>query len=229
MTIGFQDFFNFIQKKIKEFTMKKPNEIFNAVLLILLLNSVIFSQSKRVISYYPDDITLNISGGLMKSMSLETGNVVLVPSIVSVQNVSKLSFVNDSMIYVTNDVKSDVLVNIDKIKQVTINKGVSGGKIAGGAGIGAIFGLGIGALIYGISQKDEPGPPYGPNPFDGLEDLNMISYGGIGLLAGALIGGIIGAVIPNYETFDMDKYKNDRANQLKNIIIKSGNSRNKSY
>lgn len=226
MTIGFLDFFTFVQKKIKEFIMKNPNEIFNAVLLILLLNTVIFSQSNGVITYYPDDITLNISGGLMKSMSFETGNVVLVPSIVSVQNVSKLSFINDSMISVTDDIKSDVLVNIDKIKQVTINKGVSGGKIAGGAGIGALFGFGVGALIYGVTEKNEPGPPYGPNPFEEFEGLNMISYGGIGLLAGALIGGIIGAVIPNYETFDMDKYKNDRANQLINII-RSGKSKNK--
>lgn len=218
MTIGIKETFNFTQKKIKEFKMKTRNIKFTAVFMILFLNSVIYSQNKSVRTYYPNDITINVSGSLLKSVSMESGETVISPSIMQMENVSKISFLNDSMISVSNDVRSDVLINIDKINQVIISKGANGGRIAGGAGIGALLGLGIGALIYGVSQKDDPEPGYGTNPFEGLEDLSMLPFMGIGFLTGALVGGITGAVIPNNETFNMDKYKDDRANQLVRIL-----------
>lgn len=201
--------------------MKKFKVRYLLITVLLLTGAVVFAQTDSGFIYLVDDIAIDYSSGMMKIISAKTGNIVLVPNTQTIENISEVKFISDSVLSVSNEAKRDVLLNINKIEQITVNNGVSGSYIMGGVGMGALFGLGVGLLIYGLKKEDEKPASYGPDPFGGLNDLNKFTYAGPGLLIGAVVGGIMGALIPDYESYGINKYKNDKKQQVEKIIRKA--------
>lgn len=198
--------------------MKTLNFLFSVIINYLVISSLVYSQSDSVNTYYQNDITIEYSSGLIKSISLESGYSVYIPESRSLEGINKVKFLSDSIIKVSGKETSDVLVNIYKIEKITVSRGVSPGKIFGGAAIGALFGAGAGALINGLNDDNkESGGPYIAPDFEGWDTALT------GLIIGALTGGIIGSLIPSYETYTMNKLNNEKRKELEKILMQTKN------
>jgi len=207
-----------INRKLNETnTMKTNNRKYLVTLILVFISSSICSQSDTNQTYYTDDISIDFSSGLLNVLNIGTGKISFLPDSKSVENINKILFISDSIIKVSTEERSEHLININNIEQISVSRGISAGYIFGGVGIGVLAGFGISALIVGLQRDDEPSS-YQPNPFSGLKDLGKMKYSGYGMLIGAVIGGIMGSLIPDYEVYDMNKFKSDKKKELERIL-----------
>ena len=181
--------------------------------ILFFTGSVIYPQSDSVSTYYPDDISIEYEIGFMQSTNWETGKISSVPSYQLIENIQKLRFINDSSVSITNDIMTDLQLNINNIKEVSIKSGSNTGS---GILIGALSGLGLGVLI---------GAAIGSTYNSGSSGLGSIGTpiggmvgSGIGIILGGVVGGILGANSSSYETYDMNKFNLDKKKNLERII-----------
>lgn len=181
--------------------------------ILFFTGPVIYPQSDSVLTYYPDDISIEYESGFRQSTNWETGKISSVPSYQLIENIQKLRFIDDSSVNISNDIISDLQLNINNIKEVSIRSGSNTGS---GILIGALSGLGLGVLIgaaigstynTGSSGLGSIGTPIG----------GMVGSG-IGIILGGVVGGILGANSSSYETFDMNKFNFDKKKNLERIL-----------
>lgn len=185
---------NLKQEKNK---MKKLTLNYIAIGIILLANSVIYSQSDSGITYSPGDISIIYDTGLMKKASMKTDIAIMLPKLESIKNISKIRLMSDNLISVSNDNKSDVELNIHRINSITLKDGSNLGE---GIVFGALIGLGLGLAAGAIVGNGQ----YSDSFSTGIATLGG---GVIGLSFGALFGGIIGASSSNYKTYNINGNK----------------------
>jgi len=187
--------------------------------IFLFTGSTTYSQTDSVLTYYPDDISIEYSNQSMKTINMETGRTTMVPILISVMDIKKIKFFNDTLISISSDHQSEVQMNISKIHGIGIKSGTNLGL---GIGIGALIGLATG-LIAGLaigSTYDSESSGSGPSfNFDGLGTaIGALSGSGIGIIVGGIVGGIIGSNSPTYKTYDMNKHKFDKKKELERIL-----------
>ena len=199
--------------------MKTLIIIFAFTIVFLTTDIAVYSQTDSDSAFKVDDVSINYLAEPIKTLT-NRGNIVFRSYPKFMENISKVQFMSDSIIRVSNDSIRNELVNINKIEQITVKGGTSIGYVFAGIGLGALFGTGIGALIYGVSKEEKEPPPPGYNPWGGLQNLDQVPYIVIGFLSGAVIGGIIGAIIPSHDSYDMSKFKKDRKKEIEKILRK---------
>ena len=180
--------------------------------MILLLSSLVFSQTGSKQVYYPKDISIEYNDGLMQEINAKTGELTLVPNSVNIAKISRLEILSDSIISITNQSRSDVQLNIDKINSVRIK---SGGNTALGIALGALAGLGIGLIVGAATDKhDHKSGGWGIDFYVSPTAVGALS----GISLGALIGGIIGGNIPGYKNYDLNYNNLDKKKELKRVL-----------
>jgi len=181
-------------------------------IMILLLSSLVFSQTGSKQVYYPKDISIEYNDGLMQEINAKTGELTLVPNSVNIAKISRLEILSDSIISITNQSRSDVQLNIDKINSVRIK---SGGNTALGIALGALAGLGIGLIVGAATDKhDHKSGGWGIDFYVSPTAVGALS----GISLGALIGGIIGGNIPGYKNYDLNYNNLDKKKELKRVL-----------
>ena len=180
--------------------------------LLLLIYSSSNSQSDTNKIYFTNDISIDYNEGLKEAVSYSTGKKTFVDFNQTIHNISKLRILNDSIISVTNQSRSDVQLNIDKINSVSIK---SGGNTALGIALGALAGLGIGLIVGAATDKhDHKSGGWGIDFYVSPTAVGALT----GISLGALIGGIIGGNIPGYKNYDLNYNNLDKKKELKRVL-----------
>ncbi|HMS65813.1 MAG TPA: hypothetical protein PKD83_11240 [Ignavibacteria bacterium] len=198
-----------------------------AILIFLFTGSASYSQSDSGIIYYMNDIKLNYENGIMVNTSMETGQKTFIPNLVSVADINKIRFLSDSLINISYDQKSDLKLEINKIRQVSIK---SGSYSLVGTFIGIAAGVLAGGLIgYALGKSTEE-----DNPVKGWFYIDPGAIGAVfgipvGAIIGGIIGGNIGANIDSYDTFYMRKNSLDKKSELKRILRIDKNKNNRKH
>lgn len=208
--------------------MKTLKLIFTLTIVLLSADIAVYSQTDSGTAFKVDNVSINYSTEPIKILT-NTGNIEFKSYPKFMETIYKIQFLSDSIVRVSNDSVKDVLLNINKIEQITVKNGIGVGNVFGGIGLGALFGIGIGAIIYEASKEEEEPVPQGYSAWGGLKELEGIPYGFYGFISGAVIGGIIGAIIPSYESYDVSKFKKDKRKQLEKILRKSKISDSKNF
>ncbi len=179
--------------------------IFKYLMIVLLMFTYSASYSQSGISkvYITKDVTIDYINGFKQSVNFDSHKVSKVPYIVSIENINRIFILNDSLLRISSDNTDDVEMNINKISGVEIK---SGSNLGLGIGLGALVGLGIGV---GIGASNETN-----GWFHGLATAGG---GVIGLLTGALFGGIIGGNTTSYETYQIGD-NIDKQKELERIL-----------
>lgn len=199
--------------------MKKLIFTNTITLILLMVNTSLYSQSDSGTLYNVENISIDHSTGLMKTLNSK-GIIEFKSNSMLIEDIYKVQFLSDSIVSVSSEARQDVILNINNIEQITVNTGTSASYVMGGIGLGSLFGFGVGALVYGVTKEDKKSSDYGYNSFGDFEGLNMLSYAGVGLITGAVIGGIMGAIIPSHKSYDLSKYKSDKKKQIEKILRK---------
>lgn len=173
------------------------------IIILILFSIKVFSQTDTNHIFYTRDISIDYISGSKESINFDIHKVTIVPNTESLDNISRIIILDDSLLRITYDNPDDVQLNINKISGVSVR---SGSNLGLGIGLGALIGLGIGV---GIGTANES-----PGWFHGLATAGG---GLIGMLTGALIGGIIGGSTSGYETFEFGD-KIDKKKELERII-----------
>ena len=173
------------------------------IIILILFSIKVFSQTDTNRIFYTRDISIEYISGQKESINFDVHKVTIVPNTESLDNISRIIILNDSLLRITYENPDDVQLNINKISGVSIKSGSNFGL---GIGLGALIGLGIGV---GIGTANES-----PGWFQGLATAGG---GLIGMLSGALIGGIIGGSTSGYETFEFGD-KIDKIKELERIL-----------
>lgn len=197
--------------------MKTLKLIFTLTILLLANYIAVYSQTDSVTAFKVDNVSINYSTEPMKTLN-NKGNIVFKSYPRFMESIYKVQFLSDSIISVSNDSIRDLSMNINNIEQITVKGGISVGYVFAGMGIGALLGTAIGAIIYEASKEEKEPAPQGYSAWSGLEGLNAIPYGLTGLISGVILGGIIGAVIPSYDSYDVSKFKKDKRKEIDKIL-----------
>lgn len=165
-------------------------------IIILMFSSSVYSQSDTGHTYYTKDLSIiyNQTPDSISKIKSVSGTKLSLSK--TINKIKVISFLNDSLISVSNKEISNLLLNINNIDSVRIKKG---SKIGAGLGLGAMGGLFMGLMIgYAIMPS-------------GSFMTNIYPLSGAlgGLLIGMGIGAGIGASATAYTTIDMNKHKND--------------------
>jgi len=174
------------------------------IAILLIISSSVYSQSDTGHTYYTDDfsITLNEISDSNITTNKSVGKTDFTLS-KSINNINVISFLNDSMISVSNKKISNLQLNINKINSVRIR---NGSKLGMGMVLGGAAGLALGIIIGGAMIPKSSG-----SFMSGFMDGIYPMAGGLGgLLFGMGIGAGIGASSTAYTTIDMNKHKNDK-------------------
>ncbi len=175
------------------------------ILLVLLFEGpVIYSQTDTGQTYFTKNISIDYYNGTKNQINFETHKFTEVTNIESIDNISILRFVNDSIISVSNESRANVRLNINKISGVGLK---NGSNLGYGIAIGVLAGLGAGVAIGAANES--PG---------WLKGFATAGGGALGILIGGLFGGMIGGFIPDYEMYELgDKYS-DKKSELERIL-----------
>ncbi len=171
---------------------------------ILLISSSVYSQSDTGHTYYTDDFSI-ILNEISDSNAVSNQSVGKTDFNLSkrINNINVISFLNDSIISVSNKHQSNLQLNINKINSVKIRKGSK-------LGIGMVSG-GVAGLVLGIIIGQAMIPKSSGSFMSGFMDGIYPMAGGLGgMLFGMGIGAGIGASVKVYKTIDLNKHKNDK-------------------
>lgn len=173
------------------------------VLILLFAGTVLYPQTKKGSTYYPNNVSIEYSG-TKKQLNSETDDVMKAPYLKIIDDISELRIINDSIINVSNYDRSDVKLNINKISSITIK---SGSNLLAGLCLGATAGLAIG---YAIGKANDP-----PGMLHGI----TTGFAGLtGIITGGLIGAIVGGNISGYEQFDLDEPGFNKKKEMERIL-----------
>lgn len=175
------------------------------ILIVLLFEGhVIYSQTDTGKTYLTKNISIDYFNGTKNQINFDTHKITKVTNIESIDNISILRFVNDSIISVSNENRANVRLNINKISGVGLK---SGSNLGYGIAIGVLAGLGAGVAI--VASNESPGM---------LKGFATAGGAALGILVGGLIGGMIGGFIPAYDMYELgDKYS-DKKSELERIL-----------
>lgn len=178
-------------------------------ILLLAAGSVSFCQNDYNRIFYTNDISIIYIVGPEVRVNKTTGDSAKVTEYRTIDNISKLAILNDSLIRVSKDNLSDAQLNINKINSIRIKNGSYMGI---GIGVGALAGLCIG-LIVGSSLETG----YEKSAWEIY--ISPTAWGAIaGIPLGALIFGVTGSYIPSYDTYEMNRSNIDKMEELNRII-----------
>ena len=171
---------------------------------LLLISSSVYSQIDTGHTYYTDDFSITFNeisdSNIATNKSVGKTDFTLSKSII---NIKVISFLNDSVITVSNKEISNLQLNINKINSVRIKKG---SKLGNGMFLGGAAGLVLGIIIGGAMIPKSSGS-FMSGFMDGIYPI----AGGLGgMLAGMGIGAAIGSSIKENKTIDLNKHKNDK-------------------
>ena len=196
--------------------MKKLNLKYPAIVILLVISSAVYSQYDSNKIYYTNDILIEYNDGFRRYVNIKGDIISMVPNLITFNDISKIRFLSDSLISVSNQQRSDLKLKINGINKIGIKSGthsLEGTLIGIGLGI-----VGGGLLGYAFGKSTEE-----KNPVRGWIYIDPGGAGGaIGAFCGALIGGIIGNIggrnVNSYDTFDMQKNNFDKKSELKRIL-----------
>ncbi len=129
--------------------MKKLKLNYLVTLLFFVSSLTLYSQNDSIKVYYPDNISIEYNDeGMAETYSVKTGVRTYLPYQSEIQDVVKLKLESDSMISVSNNANSNVMININKLEGISIKSGSNTGT---GIVLGGLIGLLAGA---GITERD---------------------------------------------------------------------------
>ncbi len=174
---------------------------------ILLISSSVYSQSDTGHTYYTDDFSI-ILNEISDSNAVSNQSVGKTDFNLSkrINNINVISFLNDSIISVSNKQQSNLQLNINKINSVKIKKG---SKLGIGMFSGVVAGLALGIIIGKAMIPKSSGKSSGSIMSD-FDDIYLWAGGLGGMLFGMGIGAGIGSSIKEYKTIDLNKHKNGK-------------------
>lgn len=178
--------------------------------ILLMISSSVYSRSDTGHTYSTNDLSIiynQTSGSNSKFKSVSGKEPSLLKSI---NDINVISFLNDSMISVSNNNQKDLKININTIVSLKIKKGSN-------AGIGIAIG-GVSGMLLGFFLGYAAGPGSSAGEIMNVDGIYAM-YGGLGgLLMGMGIGAGIGASVKVYKTIDLDKYKKDKRIMFESIF-----------
>ena len=196
--------------------MKTQNIIHLAIVILLVISSSVYSQYNSNPIYFTNDISIiYYEGSGLQIWNAKTGEKTFVSHSIkeySVGHISKIRFLSDSLISVSNYENSDLIMKISGIKEIRIN---NGSYLLTGIGLGALAGLVAGAALGSIIGSESESESTNGFHFNGLStDIGLGIGAAAGLLIGGITGGIIGGNNQTYETIDI----NGNISELKKIL-----------
>jgi len=172
-------------------------------IIILMFSSSVYSQSDTGHTYYTKDLSIiyNQTPDSISKIKSVSGTKLSLSK--TINKIKVISFLNDSMISVSNKKISNLQLNINKINSVRIR---NGSELGMGMVLGGAAGLALGIIIGGAMIPKSSG-----SFMSGFMDGIYPMAGGLGgLLFGMGIGAGVGASATAYKTIDMNKHKNDK-------------------
>lgn len=196
--------------------MKTQKIIYLTIVILLVISSTVYSQTNSNPIYFTNDISIIYYEGSGKQIwNAKTGGKTFISHSISVGHISKIRFLSDSLISVSNYEYSDLIMKISGIKEIRIN---NGSYLLTGIGLGALAGLVAGAALGSIIGSESESESTNGFHFDGLStDIGLGIGAAAGLLIGGITGGIIGGNNQTYETIDI----NGNISELKKILYKN--------
>lgn len=195
--------------------MKKLNLKYPAIIILLVISSAVYSQHDSNKIYYTNDMLIEYNEGSKKYVNIKGDVISMVPNLITIDDISKIRFLSDSLISVSNQQRSDLKLKINGINKIGIKSGTQSLK-------GTLIGIGLGIvggglLGYAFGKSDETRP---------TNALFYIDPGAASAVVGALLGAIIGGITGNrvgrnsnsYDTFYMHKNTLDKKSELKRIL-----------
>lgn len=185
--------------------MKKYNIINLAIVIIMLSGTVLYSQTKKINAYYPDDLTISYIKDVVKK-NINTDTIFQ-----KIQNIDKVIFLNDSIIIISNEKQKNLKLNTALINSVRLKKGSSAGA---GIALGAVGGILLGFLTgYAISPHDTSG-----TEMINVDAIYSLTGGLFGMAFGMIAGGMIGSSNHHYVTYEFNKPELNKKKELERIL-----------
>ncbi len=180
--------------------------------ILLMISSSLYAQTFTGNTYYTDDLSIILNGtsdsNSVVNKSTSKTDLTLFNSI---NNINRISFLNDSIVSVSNKEQSNLQLNINKINSVNLKKGT---KLGIGLALGGFGGLLMGFII-GSAMEPKSSSGFMSGFMSGVYPL----IGGLGgLLTGMGIGAGIGSSVKDYKTIELNKFKNDKRIMFESIF-----------
>ena len=194
--------------------MKKLNLKYPAIVILLVISSAVYSQYDSNKIYYTNNILIEYNEGSRKYVNIKGGIISEVPNLITYDDISKIRILNDSLISVSNQQRSDLKLKINGINKIGIKSGTQSLK-------GTLIGIGLGIVGGGLL-----GYAFGKSDETRGNSLFYIDPGAASAVVGALLGAIIGGITGDrvgrnsnsYDTFYMHKNTIDKKSELKIIL-----------
>lgn len=198
--------------------MKKLKLNYLITLLFFVTSLPSYSQYDSIKVYYPDYISIEYNEeGMAEIYSVKTGERTYKPYHSELQDVFKLKLLNDSVISVSNNANSNVLININKMNGISIKSGTNTGVgIVFGGLLGLLAGAGIGAAIGSASEPESSGGVFAMKGFSTA--MGGLIGAGIGILTGGVTGGVIGGEVKSYRTYYLKGNNLTKKNEMERIL-----------
>ncbi len=198
--------------------MKKLKLNSLVTLLFFVSSLTLYSQNDSIKVYYPDNISIEYNDeGMAETYSVKTGVRTYLPYQSEIQDVVKLKLESDSMISVSNNANSNIMININKLEGISIKTGSNTGTgIVLGGLIGLLAGAGIGAAIGSSSEPESSGGIFAMKGF--ASAMGGLIGAGVGILTGGVIGGVIGGEVKSYKTYYLKGNNSTRKNEMERIL-----------
>lgn len=185
--------------------MKKLNVKYLIIVFLLLSGTALYSQTKKINAYYPDDLTISYIKGILNNSNTKD------TLFQKIQNINKVIFLNDSMIIISNAKQKNLKLNTGLINSVSIRKGSSVGV---GLALGAVGGIMLGFLTgYAISPPDTSG-----TELINVTAIYSLTGSLVGMAFGMMVGGMIGGTNHHYKTYEMNKPELNKKRELERIL-----------
>lgn len=185
--------------------MKKLNIKYLTIVFLLLSGTALYSQTKKINAYYPDELTISYIKDVMK-LNGKTDTIFQ-----KIQNINKVIFLNDSFIIISNEKKTNLKLNTVLINSVSLKKGSSAGA---GMALGAVGGILLGFLTaYAISPPDTTG-----TEFINVTGIYSLTGSLVGMAFGMMVGGVIGGTNHHYMTYEFNKPELNKKKELERIL-----------
>ncbi|MEO8210847.1 MAG: hypothetical protein ABI840_09805 [bacterium] len=195
--------------------MKTQKFKINVTLFLLSFCSIAFSQNDSTKIFKMKDFSISYIKGLANLYNDVTKKNNRVSLITTVEDITKLSFMNDTIISISTERSQSQQLNLDKITQLSIYRGSNTWKgIVIGAGAGAVLGFLVGVL----SGSTEGTIWFTP-------EATGVLMGIVGIPLGAIIGGIVGANNPSFDTFTLGNVKQNKKDALIKILNSNKNKK----
>lgn len=192
--------------------MKTLKLKYYVTLILLMISSSVYSQTDTGNTYYTDDLSIILNGISDSNIVINksSGKTDLTLS-KRINNINRISFLNDSIVSVSNKEQSNLQLNINKINSVKIK---NGSKVGTGLALGGLGGL-LTGFIIGTAIEPKSSSGFMSGFMSGVYPL----AGGLGgLLIGMGLGAVIGGSVNDYMKIDLNKYKNDKRIMFESIF-----------